>query len=193
MTSVRTDLTDKLRLAREGDRAALDEVFSAVYDELHRLAKAQRRRWEGNDTIGTTALVHEAYLKLVGHQGDPWADRAHFFAVAARAMRHILVNYAEARRAQKRGGGAAFVPLDDALDSNPVGSDAAEEILALDEALGRLGSVSARQAEVVQARFFAGLSIEETALALDVSPATVKRDWRVASAWLQREIRTTLA
>jgi len=192
MTGPQPDLTDKLRLAREGDRTALDEVFSAVYDELHRLARMQRRRWEGDHTMNTTALVHEAYLKLVGQQGDPWADRAHFFAVAARAMRHILVNYAEARRAQKRGGGAPVLSLEEAFDSNPVGVDAAEEILALDEALGRLGTVSARQAEVVQARFFAGLSIEETALALDVSTATVKRDWRLASAWLQREIRTTL-
>jgi RNA polymerase sigma factor (TIGR02999 family) len=188
-----SDLTEQLRLAREGDRDALDAVFAAVYEELRGLAKGQRRRWEGDHTLDTTALVHEAYLKLVGQEGGAWEDRAHFFAVAAKAMRHILVNYAEARRAQKRGGGAPVVPLEDALDSNPVGPDAADEILALDEALQRLGAMHERQSRVVEARFFAGLSIDETALALDVSPATVKRDWHLASAWLQREIRTTLA
>lgn len=178
-----------LKAWRDGDRDALDEVFSIVYEELRELARAQRRRWHGNYTLDTTALVHEAYLKLVDQSQAQWRDRGHFLAVAAKAMRHILVNYAEQRRAAKRGGGAAKVPLDDA---NPVGEEAAEEVLVLHEALERLSALNERQAKVVEARFFAGLPIEATADVLGVSPATVKRDWRLASAWLHREINTTL-
>jgi len=183
------EITARLRAAEQGDRAAMDEVFAAVYDELHRRARAQRRRWSGDDTLDTTALVHEAYLKLVDQSQAQWNDRAHFLAVASRAMRHILVNYAEQRRAAKRGGGAPVVPLDDA---NPVGEEVAEEILALHEAVRRLAEVNQRQAQVVEARFFAGLPIDETAAALGISPATVKRDWKLATAWLHREIKTTL-
>lgn len=178
-----------LEAVRKGDAGALDEVFSIVYDELHSLARAQRRRWEGDYTLDTTALVHEAYLKLVDQTGAHWNNRGHFMAVAATAMRHILVNYAERRRAAKRGGDMQQVSID---DSNPVGEEVAEEVLALHEALERLSEVNERQAKVVEARFFAGLAIEETAEALDISPATVKRDWSLASAWLHREINTTL-
>lgn len=181
------EITARLRAAGQGDREALDEVFALVYDELHRRARAQRRRWSGDQTLDTTALVHEAYLKLVDQSRAEWNDRAHFLAVAARAMRHVLVNYAEQRRAAKRGGGAPHVPLD---ENNPVSEETADEVIALHEALERLADVSERQARVVEARFFAGLSIEETAAALDISPATVKRDWQLASAWLHREIRT---
>ncbi len=183
------EITARLRAAQQGDRQALDEVFAVVYGELRRLAQAQRRRWSGDNTLDTTALVHEAYLKLVDQSQAQWNDRAHFLAVASKAMRHILVNYAEQRRAAKRGGGAQTVPLDDA---NPVGEQAAEEVLALHEALERLAEVNERQARVVEARFFAGLPIEETAAALAISPATVKRDWKLASAWLHREIKITL-
>lgn len=178
-----------LDAARQGDEGALDEVFTIVYDELHRMAHSQRRRWDGDYTLDTTALVHEAYLKLVDQTGAQWNNRGHFMAVAAKAMRHILVNYAERRRAAKRGGNMQRVSLD---DSNPVSEEVAEEVLALHEALERLGEVNERQAKVVEARFFAGLPIEDTAEALDISPATVKRDWSLASAWLHREINTTL-
>lgn len=183
------EITERLRLAQQGDRAALDEVFTLVYDELHRLAQAQRRRWSGDSTLDTTALVHEAYLKLVGQQDAGWNDRGHFLAVASRAMRHLLVNYAERRRAAKRGGGAAPVSLD---DFNPVSEEVADEVIALHEALERLATVSDRQVRVVEARFYVGLSIDETAQALEISPATVKRDWQLAGAWLHREIRLTL-
>lgn len=187
-----SDLTDKLRRARAGDRAALDEVFAAVYRELHELARAQRRRWDGDYTLNTTALVHEAYLKLVSQRESPsWTDRAHFLAVGATAMRHVLVNYAQARRAQKRGGGAEPIPLEEA--TLPIADGTADEILALDEALARLAAIDARQAQVVEARFFAGLTVDEVAAALRISAATVKRDWQVAGAWLQREVRRSLA
>ncbi len=184
------EITARLRAAAGGDREALNEVFALVYEELRRRARAQRRRWSGDDTLDTTALVHEAYLKLVDQSRAGWNDRAHFLAVAARAMRHVLVNYAEQRRAAKRGGGAPHVPLD---ESNPVSEEVAEEVIALHEALERLATISERQARVVEARFYAGLSIEETADALGISPATVKRDWQLASAWLHREIEITLS
>lgn len=183
------EITERLRLAQQGDRAALDEVFTLVYDELYRLAQAQRRRWSGDSTLDTTALVHEAYLKLVGREAATWNDRGHFLAVAARAMRHLLVNYSERRRAAKRGGGGVPVSLD---DFNPVREEVADEVIALHEALGRLAAVSERQVRVVEARFYVGLSIDETAQALGISPATVKRDWQLASAWLHREIQLTL-
>ena len=169
---------------------AFAEVYSALYDELHRMARAQRRSWSGDHTLDTTSLVHEAYLKLVDHRQTSWVDRSHFVAVAAKAMRHVLVNYAERRRAAKRGGGAVTVPLDDV--SHLLGIDVADELLALHEALDRLAVLSPRQEQVVEARFFGGLSIEETAMALAISPATVKRDWQLASAWLQREMKATL-
>lgn len=178
-----------LQAVTDGDGNALDEVFSIVYGELRSLAHSQRRRWEGDYTFDTTALVHEAYLKLVDHAGTGWNDAGHFMAVAARAMRQILVNYAERRRAAKRGGGQQPVTLD---DSNPIAAEAADEVIALHEALEQLEQVNPRQARVVEARFFAGLSVAETAKALGVSTATVKRDWGVTSAWLHREIRMTL-
>jgi len=181
------DVTERLRQARDGDQAAFDEVYAALYDELHRMARLQRRSWSGDHTLDTTALVHEAYLKLVHHRQASWSDRAHFVAVASRAMRHVLVNYAERRRAAKRGGGAAPVGLEEV--DNPVPAGSAEEILALHEALDRLAALNRRQEQVVEARFFGGLSIEETAAALGISPATVKRDWQLASAWLQREMK----
>jgi RNA polymerase sigma factor (TIGR02999 family) len=180
------DVTQRLRLAREGDRAALNEVFDLVYDELLRLAQGQRRRWIGDRTLDTTALVHEAYLKLVNQESPEWNDRGHFLAVAAKAMRHLLVNYAERRRTAKRGGDRQPVSLD---EFNPVAEEVADEILALHENLERLEAVSPRQVSVVESRFYLGLSIQETAEALSISPATVKRDWQLASAWLRREIQ----
>jgi RNA polymerase sigma factor (TIGR02999 family) len=180
-----SDVTALLRRAAEGDRASLDLLFDAVYGELKRLAHAQRARWQGDRTLNTTALVHEAYLKLAHHGGSAWEDRGHFYAVASRAMRQILVNYAERRMAAKRGGGAQLVALEEV---NPVAEEAAETILGLHDALARLERLDERLSRVVEYRFFAGLPIHETAKAMGLSPATVKRDWALASAWLRREV-----
>jgi RNA polymerase sigma factor (TIGR02999 family) len=179
------EITRLLAVVREGDSAALDELFSLVYEELRGLSHAQRQQWQGDYTLQTTALVHEAYVKLVGQEAGSWQDRAHFFAVASRAMRQILVNYAERRRTQKRGGDVKMIPLEDA---NPVAPEAAEELLALNEALDRLAEIDERRHHVVEYRFFAGLTIDETAEALGVSSATVSRDWALASAWIRREM-----
>lgn len=187
------DVTRILRAARDGDREAIDDLFQGLYDELRNVARRQRRRWEGNHTLNTTALIHEAYLKLVDQERADWRDRAHFYATAATAMRHILVNYAERQQAMKRGGGRTRVPLNEvtqvARGPNPVPAETAEEVLALHGALQRLEKLSERQCRVVECRFFAGLPIPETASALGVSPATVKRDWAAASSWLHRELR----
>jgi RNA polymerase sigma factor (TIGR02999 family) len=179
------EITRLLAVAREGDSAALDELFSVVYQQLRALSHARRAQWRGDYTLQTTALVHEAYLKLVGQETFDWQDRAHFFAVASLAMRQILVNYAEQRRAQKRGGDAEMIPLESA---NPVAPEAAEELLALNEALDRLAEIDERRRRVVEFRFFAGLTIDETAEVLGVSSATVSRDWTLARTWLRREV-----
>jgi RNA polymerase sigma-70 factor, ECF subfamily len=167
------------------ERQELSALFAAVYAELKSLAQSQRRRWEGDYTLNTTALVHEAYVKLAGAGAVRVENRAHFLALAGRAMRQILVNYAERRRAQKRDASGAVDPDDGA---NPLSAAVAEEILELHGALERLARVEERHARVVECRFFAGLQIDETAVALGVSPATVKRDWQFASAWLRREL-----
>jgi RNA polymerase sigma factor (TIGR02999 family) len=179
-----SDLTAVLRAVSSGDRSAVDVLFHAVYAELQRIAHGQRMKWQGDETLNTTALVHEAYLKLV-RQDVEWQGRAHFYAVAATAMRHILVNYAERRLAAKRGGGLPHIPLDEA---NPVPAEGAEDLLALNEALEKLRRLDERQSRVVECRFFGGLGIRETAEALGVSTATVERDWALASAWLRRAL-----
>jgi RNA polymerase sigma factor (TIGR02999 family) len=179
------DLTGVLRSVRSGDLRAADELFSLVYGELHRIAKGQRAKWGGNETLNTTALVHEAYLKLVNQSAARWEDRAHFFAVAAKAMRHILINYAERHVAAKRGGGAVHLPLS---DTDLVAPEAAEDLLSLNTALNALAAVHERSSRVVECRFFGGFGIQETADTLSVSPATVERDWAFASAWLRREL-----
>jgi len=184
------EVTSLLHAAADGDPDALDRAFQIVYEELKWLAGRQRSRWSGDYTLNTTALVHEAYVKLVGSTGSAWNDRAHFLAVATRAMRQILVNYAEQRRAEKRGGGSPHVSLSDV---NPVAPGSEDEVLALHDALSRLATVNERQARVVEARFFAGLSIDEVAQLLEVSTATVKRDWSAASAWLFRQIKEDLS
>jgi RNA polymerase sigma factor (TIGR02999 family) len=165
--------------------ARLDDVFPAVYDELRRVAHRHLRGEQVGHTLGTTALVHEAYLELAKLEQVRWSGQAYVLAAASRAMRRILIDFAVARRAQKRGGGAVAAPLDDAV---AMAATRGEELLALDEALDRLAAVSARQARVVECRFFGGMSVEETAEALGSSPATVKRDWTVARAWLNREL-----
>ncbi len=172
---------DKSFAPTTADRAASVEfLYERVYDQLKLLARRVRAGRAG-ETLNTTALVNEAYLKLVASKGQAWNDRAHFFAIAARAMRQILVDGARRRMASKRGGGDWLVSLDEAAHPAPV---RAEQLLALDEALSRLALMDPRRAAVVELRYFAGLSVPETARALDVSSATVERDWRTARAWL---------
>ncbi|MGI9182743.1 MAG: ECF-type sigma factor [Longimicrobiaceae bacterium] len=178
-------LTLLLRSAADGDHQALDAFFARVYEELRRLA-SQVRRGRAGETLSTTALVHEAYLKLVPSAEIEWESRAHFFAVAARAMRQVLVSAARRRLAEKRGGGDWLVTLGDSVPSEPVRP---ERLLALDEALARLAAMDERQARIVEQRFFAGLTVEETAEVLGLSERTVKRDWRAARAWLAAELQ----
>lgn len=164
-----------------GENVPLQALYSAAYDRLYRLAHDQRRRWGGQETLSTTALVHEAYLKLSKQDEPQWRDRGHFFRVAARAMRHILIDYAERSRAVKRGGGSVHVRAE---QTPLIQESRVEEFLALDQALTRLARQNPRQARVVECRFFVGLEVEETAEALGISPATVMRDWRRGKAWL---------
>ncbi len=186
-------ITRLLEAACDGDSNALDALFPLVYDELRALAHRKRRTWNGDHTLNTTALVHEAYLKLVDQSHPAWSSRAHFFGVAARAMRHIQINYAKHRRRKKRGGDVPKVSLDQVsrlcLEETPLTDERAETLVALDDALRRLEGVSARQSRIVECRFFGGMTIEETAAALAVSPATVKRGWAMAQAWLHRELQ----
>ncbi len=179
-----SDITDLLRVARAGDREALEAVFTRVYGELRELAHWVRRGRAG-ETLSTTVLVHEAYLKLVPGAGLDVRDRRHFFAVAARAMRQVLVDAARRAGAAKRGGGAPLITLNAAAD---VAAMRPERLLALDEALARLAQLDERQSRVIEYRFFAGLSVEEVAQVLGVSAPTVKRDWRVARAWILTEL-----
>lgn len=189
--STQTTVTRLLVELDGGDRSALDEVFSLVYEELHALARRHRRRWHGDETLNTTALVHEAYVKLVRQERVSVESRAHFLALAARAMRHILCNYARGRRTRKRGGGIEPLPLDE-LKGVPGAALAPEDpsmLLAdLDDALRRLEELDPRQGHVVECRFFGGLTVKETAAAMGISPRTVKRDWALAQAWLHREM-----
>jgi RNA polymerase sigma factor (TIGR02999 family) len=180
-----------LESLESGDRAALDELFELLYRELKELAGRQRRRWHGNYTLDTTALVHEAYVKLVGQEPIRAESRAHFRALAARAMRHILCDYARARGAEKRGGGLERLRLDE-LEAAGAHVEFSERqsdtLVALDGALRRLEGIDPRQSAVVECRFFGGLTVEETATAIGISPRTVKRDWAMAQAWLHREM-----
>jgi RNA polymerase sigma factor (TIGR02999 family) len=176
--------SEALKSVKRGDTAALDRLLPVVYGEMRRLAASYLRAERKGHTLQPTALAHEAYLRLVGLRDFPWQNRAHFMGMAARAMRGILVDHARRRKAQKRGGGAAQVPIDTAVmgGAAPVGFD------DLDRALQDLARLSERQARVVELRFFGGLTIEETAEVLEISPVTVKRDWTFARAWLYREL-----
>ena len=160
---------------RDGRREALDDLFPLVYDELRELAHRQRSRWTGHDTLNTTALVHEAYLKLVDQRRATWETEAHFLAAAATAIRHILINYARDRRAQKRGGGWQRVSLSEqALQDgfDPAGASWEDRVVALDHALDRLASQSERQCRIVECRFFGGMTVQQTAVALGLSTAS---------------------
>lgn len=179
------DVTQLLEALTDGDRAALGQLVPIVYDTLHQMAHRELQGERRGHTLNTTALVHEAYFELVKLDRVDWQDRAHFIAVAAKAMRHVLIDYAVKRKAQKRGGHRRRVPLEDV---HAMTTQRAEELLALDEALKRLEAIDERQAHVVECRFFGGLTIKETAEALDISEATVSRDWTRARAWLNREL-----
>ena len=168
------------------DRQSLESLLPVVYQELRRLAAAYIRRERPGQTLQPTALVHEAYLRLKKDDPARWQNRAHFCAIAAHSMRQILIERARARDALKRGGGAARVTLDERLV--PASADASLDLLALDDALQRLAAMDASAARIVELRFFGGLTVEETAEVMDISPATVKRHWTVARAWLAREL-----
>jgi RNA polymerase sigma-70 factor, ECF subfamily len=169
----------------QGDQAALEALMPLVYDELRKVAARHLRGQRAEHTLQTTALVNEAYLRLIDASQVQWQNRAHFFAVAAHFMRRILVDFARSRNYQKRGGGAQAVDLDEAIIVAP---ERGADLLALDEALTRLQALNARQAQVVELRYFGGLSEEETAEALKVSVRTVRRDWNFARVWLHREL-----
>jgi len=179
------EITQLLMAAAGGDASAIDEVFASVYPRLRKIARARRRSWHGNPTLNTTALIHEAYLKV--GQSSRFENRGHFFAVASKAMRQVLINYAEQKRAAKRGGGERDVTL---VEGTAVADDAVDELIILNQALGRLEELSERQGRVVECLFFGGLSVTETAEALEISPATVKRDWSTARAFLYREMKS---
>ncbi len=179
-------VTQLLKAAGEGQSDVLDELLPLVYDELRHIAHGQLRRERSSHTLNTTALVHEAYLKLVDQNDVTWKNRAHFYGVAAQAMRRILIDYARTRTRKKRGGKQQRVSLKESLGL--FSDEQSEELLALDESLQRLESINPRHGRVVECRFFGGLTIEETAAALDVSTATVSRDWQLARAWLKRDL-----
>lgn len=178
-------VTNLLMAWGRGDESALSQLMPLVHDELHRLARRQMRGEREGHMLQTTALVNEAYVRLVDLSRVRWQDRAHFFAMAARLMRRILVDYARSKKYLKRGGGAQMVSLSEA--ANVVGDERAD-LVALDDALTALAEFDARKSQVVEMRFFGGLSVEETAEALQVSVETVMRDWRLAKVWLLREL-----
>ncbi|MGH7618007.1 MAG: ECF-type sigma factor [Gemmatimonadaceae bacterium] len=175
-----------LRSIDQGQHEIVHQVVPLVYDELRLMARRQLSHQRPGHTLSTTGLVHEAYLKLASASARPWHDRAHFLSVAAVVMRHILVNYARAQHAQKRGDGQTIVTLDDAMVGGELRS---EELLLLDDALERLDAANPRQRAVVEYRFFGGLTHEEIASVLGISVPTVQRDWRMARAWLARELK----
>ena len=179
-------ITELLVELHGGNRAVLEELVPLVYDELRAIARRKLSYERRGHTLDTIALVHEAYLKLVQLDRMEWQSRAHFLAIAAQAMRNILATYAARRNRAKRGGGVPHEPLDDAVELPPKEVD---RILALDAALDRLAELNVRHTRIVECRFFAGMTIEETACALEISPATAKRDWTVARAWLTRELQ----
>jgi len=181
------DVTALLELASTGDRSALDRVFPLVYDQLRAAAHRQLKREPRGHTLSSAALVHEAYFRLVDQTRAPFRGRAHFLALAATAMRRILVDYARGRAAERRGGGQ-LQQLDLVTVDSLLGEERAEMLVDLDEALGRLATLDPRQARVIECRFFGGLTEDETAEALDVAVRTVRRDWVKARAWLHQEL-----
>jgi RNA polymerase sigma factor (TIGR02999 family) len=185
MTSTPHSVTQMLLDWSRGDREALDKLIPAIYDELRLRAARYLRRERPGHTLQTTALINETYLRLVAQKDVKWQNRAHFFAIAAQLMRRILVDHARQRGATKRGGADLRVTLDEAVAAS---TEPDVSLMALDEALGGLAEIDARQSQIVELRYFGGLSIDETAEVLGVSPATVKLDWSMAKAWLRREM-----
>ncbi|MGI8956952.1 MAG: sigma-70 family RNA polymerase sigma factor [Chthoniobacterales bacterium] len=179
-------VTELLGKWSQGDQAALAELTPLVYGELRRLAHREMGAERPDHTLQATALANEAYLRLADQNNPRWQNRAHFFAVAARAMRQILVSYARGQRSQKRGGGALKVELDEAALVSP---EESKEIIDLHEALERLATLDSRKAEVVELKYFGGLSYDEMAEVLKISPVTVRRDWRLAKAWLYTQLQ----
>ncbi len=195
MSDLPTNVTRLLGEVRAGRPSAFDELLPILYGELKERAQGQRRRWQGDETLNTTALIHEAYLKLAAADDPDWESRAHFLAVASRAMRQVLIDYARIKRAEKRGGDQIPVTLDELrLAPGPdLSADRAEALLALEEALERLSERDERQSRIVECRFFGGMTIRDTAAALSLSPATVKRAWTMAQAWLYRDMQRALS
>ena len=179
------EITELLIAWSGGDKKALDELMHIVYDELHRLAHHHLAKERQDHTLQTTALVNEAYMKLVDQKRVKWQNRSHFFALSSQLMRRILVDYARSRQYAKRGGGVSALPLNEALIVTP---ERAAEMIALDDALTELAKHDERKARIVELRFFAGMNIDETSELLGVSPGTVMKDWTLAKAWLQREM-----
>ncbi len=177
----------------DGDTQAFNQLYNVVYEELRTLAAVQRARWDGDFTINTTALVHEAYEKLVKASGKSWEDRKHFYSVAAKAMRQILYTYAESKNAKKRGGDAKKVSLSDNIEifdgMFEVSENRLLDVLAMEGAMKKLEEISPREAQIVEYRFYLSMSVEETAKMLGIGPATVKRGWVMAKAWLYNELK----
>jgi len=185
MAAIPEEITRLLINWSKGDKSALDDLIPLVYPELRRLARMHMRRENSAHTLQTSAVINEAYLRLVNQQDVKWQDRAHFFAFAAQIMRHILVDHARRHRRNKRRGGTEHVPLDEAT---VVCDERASELIALDDTLNRLAEIDPRKSQVVELRFFAGLTVEETAEVMKLAPITIMREWRAAKAWLGREI-----
>jgi len=183
--AINPDITALCDACSEGDERAMGQLFELVYDELQVIAHSHRRRWQGNETLNTTALIHETYLKLAKQVDPNWAGRSHFFATAAKAMRHILVNYAQRSNAAKRGGAAEHT---DRVDEFPIADTALPELLSLHQALEALEQVHPRRCRVVECRIFGGMSNEQIAEAVGISIATVKRDWTLARAELYQQL-----
>ena len=186
MENATPNLTQLLISYGEGNREALEALLPEVYQELRRLAQSYMRKEGSGHTLQATALVHEAFFKLIDQKSVQWQNRAQFFGVAAQLMRRILIDHARVRKAQKRGGSQAKIAFDEAVHWSE--SEEGPDLVALDEALERLAAIDPRQAKTVELRYFGGLSIEEAAHVLGTSPATVKRDWTLAKAWLYREL-----
>ena len=180
------DVTGLLQKWGEGDRDVLNQLLPAVYDELHRMAARYLRHERPDHTFQPTALINEAYVRLVDQKNVKWENRAHFFAIAANIMRRILVDHARGHQAAKRGGSMIKLPLDEAVHRAPKQEEM--DLVALDEALTQLAKIDPEQSRLVELRYFAGLTIEETAQVMGISPATVKRKWTISRAWLRREI-----
>jgi RNA polymerase sigma factor (TIGR02999 family) len=192
MPASSADITQLLHAAGDGDEAALKTLFPLVYEELRSRAAAQRAAAGGHATMNTTAIVHEAYLRLAGQSSPAYENRAHFFGVAAKAMRHVFLDYAKARTRKKRGGDVVHLDVGDVqVAGSPIqmGLEEAEQIVAMDEALGRLTAENPRLAQVVECRFFGGMTNEDTAAVTGTSPATVKRDWNAARAMLFADLK----